>query len=85
MLASQSVTELAAIRQAILERPFVNETTDLTDAAELSDLETRIEVATFNTDAEKLAGLMILFELNDAPGFADQFKTKLFSRIHEFI
>jgi hypothetical protein len=85
MRASQSVTELAAIRKTILERPFVNEATDMTDAAELSDLETRIEAATFNTDAEKLAGLLIALEQNDAPVFADQFKAKLFSRIHEFI
>jgi hypothetical protein len=85
MLASQSVTELATIRKTILERSIVNQATELRDYEELSAVENRIETATFNSDAEKLAGLLILFELNDAPDLSDQFKAKLFSRIHEFI
>jgi hypothetical protein len=77
---TESVTELAALRQAILDD---NETPDLENYEMLTAVETKIENAAFETDAEKLAGLMILFELNDAPRFADQFKAKLFSRIHE--
>ena len=61
-----------------------SEATDLENMSRLAVVETRIACATFETDAEKLAGLLILFELNDAPDFADQFKGKLFSRIHEF-
>jgi hypothetical protein len=33
----------------------------------LYDVEDKKEEATFETDTEKLAGLMILFELNNAP------------------
>jgi uncharacterized protein Smg (DUF494 family) len=82
MLATvTTVTELAALRQAVLDD---SETPDLENYEMLIAVETQIEKAKFETDAEKLAGLMILFELNDAPDFADQFKTKLFSRLHEF-
>jgi hypothetical protein len=87
MLASvATVTVLAAVRQAILDSfgDTDSEATDLENMDKLTTVETQIETATFATDAEKLAGLMILFELNDAPGFADQFKAKLFSRIHQF-
>jgi hypothetical protein len=82
----QIVTELAATRQMILDSFGDNgsEATDLENMSRLAVVETRIACATFETDAEKLAGLLILFELNDAPDFADQFKAKLFSRIHEF-
>jgi hypothetical protein len=82
---SQIVTELAATRQTILDSFGDNdsEATDLENMDRLYAVETQIEKAKFETDAEKLAGLMILFELNDAPDFADQFKAKLFSRIHE--
>jgi hypothetical protein len=82
MLAvATTITELAAIRQSILDD---SEMPDLENFEMLIAVETKIENATFETDAEKLAGLMILFELNDAPDFADQFKAKLFSRIHQF-
>jgi hypothetical protein len=87
MLATvTTVTELAATRQTILDSFGDNdsEVTDLKNMDELCAIEAQIETATFDTDAEKLAGLMILFELNDAPTFADQFKAKLFSQIHQF-
>jgi hypothetical protein len=81
-----SITALAASRQQIthLFDEFIDEATDLENMDKLYEVEARIETATFETDAEKLAGLMILFELNDAPDFADSFKQKLFSRIHQF-
>jgi uncharacterized protein Smg (DUF494 family) len=82
MLATvTSITELTAARQAILDD---TETPDLENYEMLIAVETKIENATFETDAKKLAGLLILFEQNDAPDFADQFKKKLFSRIHQF-
>jgi len=78
-----SITALAASRKQIIDRfdEFIDEATDLTNMNRLYEVETQIENATFETDAERLAGLMILFELNDAPVFADSFKQKLFSRI----
>jgi hypothetical protein len=44
----------------------------------LNAVEGKIENATFDTDAEKLAGLMILFELNDAPDFAFNLRPSYF-------
>jgi hypothetical protein len=84
--AAPTVSELAATRQTILDSFGDNdsEATDLKNMDKLYEVEASIEKATFETDADKLAGLMILFELNDAPNFADQFKAKLFSRIHQF-
>jgi len=76
-----SITGLAAARQAILND---GETPDLENFEMLNAVETEIQAATFETDAKKLSGLLILFEFNDAPNFADQFKAKRFSRIHEF-
>jgi hypothetical protein len=86
MTTANAVAELAARRQAILDSfgPNDSEATDLANMDRLYAVEAQIEDARFETDAEKLAGLMILFELNDAPDFADQFKAKLFSRIHQF-
>jgi hypothetical protein len=82
MLRKISITELAATRQAILDD---TKTPDLDNFEMLLSVEDQIERATFETDAQKVAGLLILFELNDAPEFADSFKAKLFSRIHEFV
>jgi hypothetical protein len=81
-----NIAELAATRQAILDSFCEHDTeaTDLENMERLVEVETKIENATFDTDAEKLAGLRILFELDDAPDFLDQFKAKLFSRIHQF-
>ena len=81
-----SITVLAASRQQIngLFDEFIDEATDLTNMDKLYEVEAQIENATFETDAEKHAGYRILFELNDAPDFADSFKQKLFSRIHQF-
>jgi hypothetical protein len=64
----QSVTELAAQRQAVLDN-FGNtdEANDPTRMDALYDVEDKIEEATFETDTEKLAGIMLPFELNDAP------------------
>jgi hypothetical protein len=76
-----SIIELAVCRQSILDD---TDTPDTEHFEMLTAVETKIENATFQTDAEKLAGLMILFELNDQPSFADQFKEKLFLRIHQF-
>jgi hypothetical protein len=81
IVAANTVTGLAVIRQAILDD---TETPDLENYQMLTVVEAQIENATFETEAEKRAGLMILFELNDAPDFVDQFKAKLFSRIHQF-
>ena len=82
MLQKNNITELAAARQAILAD---TETSDKENFDMLIVVEDQIEKATFETDAEKLAGFLILFEHNDAPDFADSFKGKLFSRIHEFV
>jgi hypothetical protein len=86
VIPGTSIDELAIARQAILESFGDNdsEATDLANMEQLYAVEDRIESATFNKDAEKLAGFRILFELDDAPVFADQFKAKLFSRIHQF-
>jgi hypothetical protein len=84
--AASNIAELVVIRQQILDSFGDNdsEATDLKNMDRLYEVERQIEKATFDTDAEKLAGLKILFELNDAPKFADQFKASLFSRIHQF-
>jgi hypothetical protein len=81
-----SITALAASRQQIngLFDEFIDEATDLTNMDKLYEVEAQIETATFETDAEKLAGYRILFELNDAPDFADQFKARLFMRMQQF-
>jgi hypothetical protein len=77
------LSELATERQQVIDsfETSYDEDTDLKIMEMLYAVEAQIETATFATDAEKLAGLMILFEMNDAPVFADQFKAKLFSRI----
>jgi anti-sigma28 factor (negative regulator of flagellin synthesis) len=84
--AVPNIAELATTRKTIMDSFGDNdsEATDLMNMDKLSAVEAQIENATFETDAEKLAGYKILFELNDAPDFADQFKAKLFSRIHQF-
>jgi hypothetical protein len=85
-MASQSVFELAGYRQAVLNSfgDEDNEAADLAIMDKLVSVEDQILNAEFRSDAEKLAGFLVLFELNDAPNFADQFKAKLFSRIHQF-
>jgi hypothetical protein len=88
MLAvTTTVTELVATRQQIFESfgDGDSESTDLNNMDRLYAVETQIENATFETDAEKLAGYKMLFEQNDAPCFADQFKKKLFLRMHQYI
>ena len=86
MTTITNVVGLAAQRQVVLNGfgDTDNEATDLANMERLNEIEAQIESAEFNTDAEKLAGLMILFEQSDGPNFADQFKAKLFSRIHQF-
>jgi hypothetical protein len=87
MQRTKSATELAVTRQEILDSFGDNdsEAADLKNMERLYEVEEQIENATFDTDADKLAGLMILFELNDAPDFAEDFKANLFSRMHEFM
>ncbi len=66
----KSVTELAAIPQQLYDnfngREVDDERIDLPEFRKITAVETQIENATFGTDAERLAGLKILFELNDA-------------------
>ena len=81
-MSKNSITELAATRQSILAD---TKTPDQENYEMLIAVEDQIEEASFETDAKKLAGLLVLFEQNDAPVFADSFKAKLFSRIHEFV
>jgi hypothetical protein len=85
----KSFAELAAERKQLYDsfdgREVDDEKIDEPEFRKILAVETKIENATFETDAEKLAGLLILFELNDSPDFADKFKAKLFSRIHQFM
>jgi hypothetical protein len=82
-----SIVELATERQRLYDifngKEIDDDASDL-EFERINAIESTIENATFETDADKLAGLMILFELDDAPDFADRFKAKLFSRIHQF-
>ena len=84
MLASKSVTELAAIRQTILASfgDFVSEATDSETMEKLTDVETQIENANFETDADKRLGNLILME--GKPSCWDNFQESLFLRMQEF-
>ena len=88
MAIGTTVTELAALRQQLWDifnsRTIDDDAVDIPEFEKACAVEKQIENASFETDADRRVGLMILFELNDAPDFADQFKAKLFSRIHEF-
>jgi len=83
-LDAATPTELYAMRQAILDSDYVDEASDLEQFKLLCTVEDRIVSATFATDADKLVGSKILSEINDASDFADQFKQKLFLRLHQF-
>jgi hypothetical protein len=83
-----SITELAKKRQQLSDifnaREVDDDAVDAPMFKRICAVETQIETATFETDADKLAGLTILFEDNDGPVFADSFKVKLFARMQEF-
>ena len=76
--------ELAATRQTILDSFGDNddEATDLQNMNKLYAVEAQIENATFETDAEKLAGSKILMEAK--PSRWDHFQEKLFLRMQQF-
>ena len=84
MLNTQSVTELAVIRQRIFESfgDDDSETTDLNNMDRLYAVETQIEKATFETDADKRVGNLILME--DKPSSWDDFQENLFLRMQQF-
>lgn len=81
----KNVLELASERKFILS---LFETDCLTDdeanMVKLSDVERRIVLATYTTDADMLAGQRILLDLGDTPATFDDFKTALFLRMQEF-
>jgi hypothetical protein len=81
-----SVAELAMARQGILNSFGDNdsEAVDLENMDRLYTVEASLEKAMFETDAHKLAGLIILLDLGDKPEFADSFKQKMFLRLQQF-
>ena len=83
-LNSASPAELFVIRQAILDRAYVDEATDVKWFESLCAVENRIVQATYGTDADKQVGFKILLEPNDAPDLADEFKQKLLLRLSQF-
>jgi hypothetical protein len=86
MLKVMGAVELAVIRQQVLDgfKDDDDEATDLKNMDRLYEVEDQLIRATYESDADKLAGLTILFEDNDGPDFADSFKVKLFARMREF-
>jgi hypothetical protein len=79
-----SVLELAATRKSILSLFETDCTTDdEANMVKLSDVERRIELAEFDTDADMLAGQRMLLDSNDTPATFDDFKIALFFRMQE--
>jgi hypothetical protein len=85
LLQNISVTELAAIRQAILDSfgPNDTEASDLETMDRLIPVETMIAEATYEGEADKRAGSSILME--NEPGSWDDFQCALFDRMQQFI
>jgi hypothetical protein len=61
---------------------FVSEATDSETMEKLTDVETQIENANFETDADKRLGNLILME--GKPSCWDNFQESLFLRMQEF-
>ena len=83
-VASQSVTTLAAERQAVFDS-FGNtddEATDLQNMERLYEVEKRIEESTYDAVADKLIGNQILME--NKPSNWDDFQENLFLRMQQF-
>jgi hypothetical protein len=80
-----SAVELAVLRQQVLSSfgDDDNESMDLSNMDRLYAVEDQLVRAGYYTDADKMAGLAILFEDSDGPVFADEFKVKLFERMRE--
>jgi hypothetical protein len=83
-LNATSPAELFVIRQEILDSAYVDDATDLKWFESLCAVENRIAEAAYTTDADKMVGLRILVEANDAPDLADEFKQKLILRLRQF-
>ena len=78
-----SVTELATTRQLIRDSfRDSNEAAHPELMDNLYEVETRIENATFDTDADKRVGNLILME--DKPSSWDDFQENLFLRMQQF-
>jgi len=72
----QTVTELAAERQRILDTMRGE-----ADMPKLYAVERRLASATYRTNADRLVAQAILLEPGDRAPFADEFKNKLFQRL----
>jgi hypothetical protein len=81
-----TVAELAASRQKLCEifngREIDDDKIDLPEFKRIITIETKIAKATFKTDADKMAGDLILSE--NKPSCWDNFQCALYARMNQF-
>ena len=80
----KSAAELATLRQTILDSFGANdsEAADLANMDRLYPVEAMLAEATYETNADKQAGKLILLEV--APNKWDNFQCSLFKRMQQF-